>query len=1121
VPQSASKKFKDVLMNGQSAIQNGASMFIQAAAKKLDDNVTSVMSLRSKTTAIPTALPRFNPAVKKITMVAAPQESKRLVTEQNTAERGAPTPLKAPASSRKTPLKKDVALMEEKTLGASSTCNNLIKRLKKAISNSPSPEVIRAQFDGGFSINEERVTTIFTHLKVKNKWDYKEKAKKQDAVIKELRDCLVTTFGEIKSVREQCLMHENHINNLIRDSYEEFLEISQSLNTLHASNLKSQQDLIKAQEELRNTSSTMMKFKTDQSPLRNRNKEFEARIIELQTQLVIEQTESDQLKAEHEKLKIDFAELKEKSESAASTMKEDFEQRIEQSVAGYRDEVSILRAELKNRQGDADRYSGEKADLDRRKAELDAEVLRATSRVREVESANARYEKEIDRHTAELDRLREQLTLKDADLRSTINSLQDIQKQGSEEKCGIRNELSMAQARVQALEEERLSITAQLASKKEETCSQARELAQLRESVAQLEATLSIKEGEARGVKDIVLQLEVEKELRQRCEVREETERRERIAATAQLMATQSECSSRIREVEEKKEAAIAILQNTNEEITRQREQATEEARRESGRAAGLEMEVQQLHKELEKGSVNHEAVEELSRVKGELVVLNRKISEAENSKLQQVDEKDRLLAEEKEKLRVSEAMRRKLHNLVQELRGNVRVFARVRPFLQNDGVDLTHPPQPTIDAKMELNTVRIVRPANGPDERTEDHMFTFDKVFNASCSQESLFNEVSEFVQSALDGYNVCLFSYGQTGSGKTHTMQGSGTGAMRGVIPRAMEQVGVYKTQLEAKGWEYQMEVSFVEIYNETIRDLLRSGSGEDCKHEIKHGANGTSITDVTMRNVDPNDVEQIEGIMEQAARHRSVGKTEMNERSSRSHSIFCLHLKATNAAQGVVLKGTLSLVDLAGSERLDRSGATGEQLKETVAINKSLSALADVFVAIGNKQAHIPFRNSKLTYLLQPALSGDGKTLMMVNLSPTIESFQESLCSLRLAKQINQCELGKPKKQVKDVSSSAAQSSSSGASSKNSSSETAPSSSKASSAEPSATPSKVMPKTPSRPGVTKQMSASLSAANALAAASASATPQLMTASLGGRRAAPGTATSTASTASKRVKK
>jgi kinesin family protein C1 len=486
-----------------------------------------------------------------------------------------------------------------------------------------------------------------------------------------------------------------------------------------------------------------------------------------------------------------------------------------------------------------------------------------------------------------------------------------------------------------------------------------------------------------------------------------------------------------------------------------------------------------------------------------------------------------------KEQLRVAEVARRKLHNLVQELRGNVRVFARVRPFLPNDGFDMTKLPSPTIKATADVGSLTIYRPA-GVDERGEDQTFSFDKVFEPTATQEQLFAEVSEFVQSALDGYNVCLFSYGQTGSGKvrdfwyailrfrvrlivypciqTHTMQGSGNGSMRGVIPRAMEQVGIYKKQLEEKGWVYQMEVSFIEIYNETIRDLLRSGAGEDGKHEIKHGPNGTTVTDVCMRHVDPNNQDQIEAIMEQAARHRSVGKTDMNERSSRSHSVFCLHLKATNAAQGIVLKGTLSLVDLAGSERLDRSGATGDQLKETVAINKSLSALADVFVAIGNKQTHIPFRNSKLTYLLQPALSGDGKTLMMVNLSPTQESFQESLCSLRLAKQINQCELGKPKKQIKEASAPAA------------STKTANPVLEAITETP--TPSKAVPNTPSRVASSKQMSASLSTASALAAASssASATPQLMTASLGGRRAAPGSttsATSASATAAKRLKK
>lgn len=210
---------------------------------------------------------------------------------------------------------------------------------------------------------------------------------------------------------------------------------------------------------------------------------------------------------------------------------------------------------------------------------------------------------------------------------------------------------------------------------------------------------------------------------------------------------------------------------------------------------------------------------------------------------------------------------------------------------------------------------------------------------------------------------------------------MQGSGNGSMRGIIPRAMQQVGMYKNELEAKGWEYSMTVTYVEIYNETIRDLLRKGGDEECKHEVKKDAQGISyITDVTVIEVDPNNAEQVEGIMELAARQRSTAQTAMNEQSSRSHSIFALQLRATNISQEINLEGTLSLVDLAGSERLDRSKVTGAQLKETVSINKSLSALTDVFVAIANKQSHIPFRNSILTYLLQPALSGDGKTLMV---------------------------------------------------------------------------------------------------------------------------------------------
>merc|ERR1719181_2412827 len=139
-------------------------------------------------------------------------------------------------------------------------------------------------------------------------------------------------------------------------------------------------------------------------------------------------------------------------------------------------------------------------------------------------------------------------------------------------------------------------------------------------------------------------------------------------------------------------------------------------------------------------------------------------------------------------------------------------------------------------------------------------------------------------------------------------------------------------------------------------------------------------------------------------------------MNAQSSRSHSIFALYLHGSNKELNTELHGALHLVDLAGSERLDRSGATGDRLKETQNINRSLSSLADVFMAKAEGRSHVPFRNSKLTYLMEPCLSGSGKTLMFVNVGPEEDHANETLCSLRFAKQVSQCHTGKPKKSAR---------------------------------------------------------------------------------------------------------
>lgn len=655
------------------------------------------------------------------------------------------------------------------------------------------------------------------------------------------------------------------------------------------------------------------------------------------------------------------------------------------SVAGYKDELSSLKSDLQRKQNDLDRYIEEKALLDQKKGQTSEELILTQSKLREAENNVRRSEQEASRLTSDLQYMKEQLAQKDADLRSTINSLNDLQRQSFEDKGSLRSELTSLQTRVQFLEEDRLNLTAQLAAKKEECASQARDIQTLRETIAGLDGKLSIKELEATAAKESLIQLEIEKELRARCEIREETEKRERVAAVSQLVAIQAECANQVREIENKMHATIDTYKAEIAVAMHKHQEAVEEQRKQSDTIMSLESQLQQQHLALQNASANTESVEKLGLVTGELEVTRRRLRELMEQQEAQNTVDAARFAELEEKLRVGEVHRRKLHNLVQELRGNIRVFARVRPFLPSDGVDLSKLPESSIAVRGDVNSLKISRP-----DGNEEHNFAFDRVFGPAVSQETLFQEVSEFVQSALDGYNVCLFSYGQTGSGKTHTMQGSGTGSMRGVIPRAMQQVGLYKNELEAKGWEYTMHISFIEIYNEAIRDLLRKDAQDDLKHDIKKDANGdVFVSDVEMINVDPNNIEQIDKIMELAARHRSVGQTSMNERSSRSHSVFTLHLKASHKAQNIVLKGTLNLVDLAGSERLDRSHASGAQMKETCAINKSLSALTDVFVAIASKQAHIPFRNSKLTHLLQPAFAGDGKTLMVSQFIVSFES------------------------------------------------------------------------------------------------------------------------------------
>lgn len=352
---------------------------------------------------------------------------------------------------------------------------------------------------------------------------------------------------------------------------------------------------------------------------------------------------------------------------------------------------------------------------------------------------------------------------------------------------------------------------------------------------------------------------------------------------------------------------------------------------------------------------------------------------------------------------------RRMLHNRLQELKGNIRVFCRVRPPTKNEKLaEMVFPEQNAFDneGKQLLGVSRLELGFEYSSHRREAHNFTFDKVFGPKATNNEVFQELSQLIQSSLDGYNVCVFAYGQTGSGKTWTMSHED-----GVIPQSVAKIFDDIDELKEEGWTYKVDSQLVEIYNDTIVDLIGPGGA---KHEIKHDdvARETTITNVA--SVAIRGKAHALQVMSKALAKRSTASTMANDRSSRSHSISILKLRGKNAKTGESCRGTLNLIDLAGSERLNASQAKGERLRETQAINKSLSCLGDVIHSLSQKQSqarsshHTPYRNSKLTYLLKHSLGGDSKTLMFVNISPLAKNFGETISSLRFATKVNSTSL-----------------------------------------------------------------------------------------------------------------
>ena len=334
-----------------------------------------------------------------------------------------------------------------------------------------------------------------------------------------------------------------------------------------------------------------------------------------------------------------------------------------------------------------------------------------------------------------------------------------------------------------------------------------------------------------------------------------------------------------------------------------------------------------------------------------------------------------------------------------------VKVMVRARPMNKRER---SLNAEKVIEVREDRKEIMIFNPEEPENKKT----FTYDNVFNENSQQKDVYEKSAySIVENMFEGYNGTIFAYGQTGCGKTFSMMGvTSDEVLKGIIPRSFSHI--IARIADAKNKNFLLRCSFIEIYNENIHDLLSSDTTKnmDLRESKKKGI---FIKDLNMPVV--KTVEEMLKWMNQGDKNRHVGATKMNQDSSRSHSIFTVYLEVEekiDAKNSKIKAGKLNLVDLAGSERQSKTEATGQRLKEATKINLSLSALGNVIAAlVSGKKKHIPYRDSKLTRLLQDSLGGNTKTLMIAAISPADDNYDETLGTLKYANRAKQIK-NKPK-------------------------------------------------------------------------------------------------------------
>lgn len=607
--------------------------------------------------------------------------------------------------------------------------------------------------------------------------------------------------------------------------------------------------------------------------------------------------------------------------------------------------------------------------------------LRSTNRIQQkMEEAN--YGHKYDQHLKRMKRNVEEAMLR-------IEELEQNERKANLKLEEMRNELGEVRDHLRRYEEEKVQLQADLSAVRKAVSSAKEELNERKAERAAIEDMTISQVSEAEAPLDSAQMAQLHASHEQALAELKQAEAKEEEVSNSldEVEALKSEVNRRLEELESLKETEVDDIKAELDDI-----KSTSKYR-----ISSKDDEVNELQEKLGKMTAMYKAdMAEMAQMKEdqtELVGLRQfkqDVKRKEKERASVIEGQGSRIDYLEKQYKEEQVMRKRYFNQMEDMKGKIRVYCRVRPMLKfekdkGQNIAIAVPDELTIGHPWK-------------DEK-KNREYVFDTVFTPEISQEKVFEGTKHLIQSAIDGFNVCIFAYGQTGSGKTFTIYGSNDNP--GLTPRGIFEL-FHVIQRDSNKYTATVKCYMLELYTDYLVDLLAPEKKKAAKLEIKKDAKGMVVVNGATL-VEVNSAQHLMDTIEYGQKRRHVSSTNMNRESSRSHLIMSFIIECTNLQTQAVTRGKLSFVDLAGSERVKKSGATGDQMKEAQAINKSLSALGDVISSLATGTGHIPYRNHKLTMLMSDSLGGNAKTLMFVNVSPTDSNVDETQNSLVYATRV----------------------------------------------------------------------------------------------------------------------